>query len=184
MFGSYICCAISQIASVIIDSSQFFGTSYTPSINPRKTWCLFRPAVNPCSALLGRGDSLSVYPLTTCPVHPPVIILSFTSIARTVQEEFSNRQKRLYVSIDIDKTQPHSAQVMKCIIDTKLISIGSIYNFGDNAAEGERECKRPAAAGPESAWGTSLNQRSKCSFPQWNEGTVPKQFIQLCDGQC
>ena len=133
---------------MIVDSSQLFETSYTPSINPRKTWCLFRPAVNPFSALLGRGNSLSVTPcsasrsatrFTTRPVRHPVIILSFTSIARTVQEEFSNRQKWIYVNIDIDKTQPHSAQVMKCIIYTKPFIQLLVYTILVTMLQRERE---------------------------------------------
>ena len=75
---------------------------YSPSVNPQKHGVIFRQGGKSCGALHGRGDSPSVYPLMTLPVWCLVIIPSFTSIACTLREEFSNRQKRLYENIYID----------------------------------------------------------------------------------
>ena len=66
-------------------SSWAFAPFHTAT-KAEKHDVVLRQGGNPSGALLGRSDSPSVYPLMTRPMQPPVIVPSFTSIARTLRE--------------------------------------------------------------------------------------------------
>ena len=102
--GSCICCAADQIARSSLGSLErhnYLGPRICRPLTHEKQGVIFHQGGKPCGALLGCGDSPSVYPLTICPVSRTAIIPSFTLIARMLREEFSNRQKRLYENIYI-----------------------------------------------------------------------------------
>ena len=81
-----------SIPSRLSGAAQLSGTSYSPSVNPGKHGVF--------SVQEGNCAVLSLGAVT--PMQQSVIIPSFTSISRTLREEFASRQKRLYQYIYID----------------------------------------------------------------------------------
>ena len=104
--SSYTCCAAGQTARSsdpsFLERHNYPEPRIRRPYTHKKHGVIFRQGGKSCGAFHGRGDSPFVYPLMTLPVCRLVIILSFTSIARTLREEFASRQKRLDENMYID----------------------------------------------------------------------------------
>ena len=72
---------------------------YADRKQTKKHGIIFRNGGKTCGALRRHGESFSVYPLITITMRRSVIILSFTSIARKLDEEFANKGFELYQNI-------------------------------------------------------------------------------------